>query len=404
MDGRAGGKDVFFNYARRQTDPIPGQVFLYSSLESQFSVEMTMPDGTSDGVFTLAIADALRSAKHVTYNFLYKNAFDFVANRCNGSQTPEMWPDEGPVLSNPFLSPPSQLDAQAAEMQPAVSSVLSPQVPEPPFEAKEEKVIVRMDNIRGAPAPVAKKIEEALGNLDYVRLTKEDFFDRVVRGDMNKGVLRLRLVSRVGDTIPVPLAHNVNDAIKALIRQLENDYGAKQLIRIHNPHPSFRVRVWVTDEKRNDFMIGEKVEFNLVAEKDCYLLVLDKDNAGNITLLYPNRFRKDNFVRGGAIVKIPDDGMKFDLRFLEPAGEETVKVIATDKPLKLEDIGIGDIESRLVGQDFIGLTTADGGVKRFTKHIGRIQEILAKGSFTWSDALVVIRSHKKTKGDFGKGG
>jgi hypothetical protein len=87
-------------------------------------------------------------------------------------------------------------------------------------------------------------------------------------------------------------------------------------------------------------------------------------------------------------VLIPDKAMsagEFQLEFGPPAGEETVKVIATGKPLDLENLGIGSFKETF--QTLSGKTRVI-----FLK---KVISGLSTNKFDWSEDTVVIRSHDK---------
>lgn len=410
------------NTAPKQDDIPPGQIFMFSSMENQISVELTMPF-RSNGAFTLGLVDGLKAKRSSTYKGLHEHVLDFVKNRHKLEQTPVLEPKEGPVVAGLVFEPlataapvqppapskpspqkpPSTPDAAQARppkpqepvtpAKPSTPQAAAPAAPQPPPEVKGEKVLVRIDTLAGATPGVTEQIRKSLAALDYVKLTKDDFFDRIIRGEIRAGSYQVRLVNRIGDTIRIPPAASIDAVVKQICSRLQDDYIVKQFARIHNPDPPFKVNVWVTEQGRNDFKLGEKVEFNFHSEQDCYVMMFNKDAEGNITMLFPNQYHKETFVKGGQTIKIPDDKMQFDLKFFEPTGEEMVKVIATKEPLKLSDIGIEDIKPYLSKDGLVVLHSPGESITRSIKPVARIQENLSSRVFTWSDAMVVIRSH-----------
>ena len=221
----------------------------------------------------------------------------------------------------------------------APAPLVKPNVPEAPPEVKEEKVLLRIDAIRGASASANNSIRQSLEKLNYVKLTSAAFFDRLIRGEITEDVYHVRLLNPIGDVIQMAPTKDIEELTTDIAARLETDYIVKQLSRLHNPRPSFKVKVWVTDEKRSDFRVGEKVVFNFRSDEDCYLLIINTDSQGNIHLIFPNRFYPANFIKGVEERRIPDErmGQKFELEFGGPTGEETVKVIATKEPIDLGD-------------------------------------------------------------------
>jgi len=466
------GRDLSLHKIPTQTDIPPGQVFIFSSMENQWSFEIPMPNGIWNGALTLGIIEGLKTKGNISYNALHKYVWDFIKNRQKLDQSPQIEPAQGSVLTKTVLASiaePPRLSLPIAQktpliVKPSVSKpelsskpqqtiqtllstpqnielpppapqkvklptpiplieappitqpiaaaplpatplpapplpttsvrppLLSYSAPEPPSEVKDEKVLVRIDNIKGVPPYVLKKIEQALAKVDYIILTKKDFFDRIIRGDVAKDVFHMRLVNRIGDAVRIAPTRDVDQLIRGIERQIENDYVVKQLARIHNPNPSFNVKVWVTDENRNDFRVGEKVVFNFRSDEDCYLLMINTDSKGNISLIFPNRLYRDSFIRGGEGKNIPDErmGKMFELKFGEPSGEETVKVIATKKPLDLDKLGIGRLEEL-----FKQGVYAQVPEKTRSILIKEVTKSLSSGKLAWSDDTTVIRSHSK---------
>jgi hypothetical protein len=95
------------------------------------------------------------------------------------------------------------------------------------------------------------------------------------------------------------------------------------------------------------------------------------------------------------------------LEFGEPVGEELVKVIATEKPLKLEDLGLGKPEdsgklkksdppaaSNLANLAFgpKGLIEVPEGSRGI---VVKKVETLRKDRISWSEDTMVMRTHHR---------
>ena len=98
----------------------------------------------------------------------------------------------------------------------------------------------------------------------------------------------------------------------------------------------FNIKVWTS---KNEYQIGEKLVFHVKSDADTYLTLLDISSNGDTTVLFPNAYQKDNFLRGGRTYKIPaeDHGFTFDVK--GPPGLERIKAIATlsrEMPLDLD--------------------------------------------------------------------
>lgn len=84
------------------------------------------------------------------------------------------------------------------------------------------------------------------------------------------------------------------------------------------------------------YNVGEQVHMTVRLDKSAYLLVVNVDETGQVAQLFPNEFNKDNFIEGGKDLVLPGPGAR--IVAAGPAGTELVKIIATEKPLTLDDI------------------------------------------------------------------
>ncbi len=95
----------------------------------------------------------------------------------------------------------------------------------------------------------------------------------------------------------------------------------------------FVAKLW-TDKK--EYHKGSPVTFYFYCENDCYLHLVDFGTSGRVRLVFPNRFQKDNFVKGGDVITIPtakEDEFRF--RVKGPAGTERVKAVVTTQKVHL---------------------------------------------------------------------
>lgn len=94
---------------------------------------------------------------------------------------------------------------------------------------------------------------------------------------------------------------------------------------IRNPNPGLAASV---STEKSEYRIGDYVTIKLRAEKDCYVTLLNWDETGKLTQLFPNAFDSDNFIRGGETYSIPSRRSDFDFALSGNAGTERVLFIA----------------------------------------------------------------------------
>jgi len=356
-----------------------------ASKEDQIALETNEP-GDFYGAFTYALADGLKKLREPTYEKVFDHVDKLIKDRLKLPQDPQISPRERDIIVQHVF-----------KARPQKPPVITMPAPQPPPEIRERNVLVKIEPF-GTSADM-QKLRNRLEGITYVDLVENDLFDRLIRGKVEEGRYKVRLLNRIGDVITIPPKENIDEVVKAMIPHLEYAYMVKQLAYISHPNPPFKVELWVTDKKRRDFRLGEKITFGFKSERDCYILVINLDQEGNFHIIFPNKYYKDNFVRADKVIEIPDQRMKeellkkgkiyFDLEFGPPAGEETVKVIATSKPLRLKDLGLEDFTQLFddLGRISVPRTTRAIFVKK-------VVNSLSSGQFQWSEDTVVIRSHE----------
>lgn len=91
------------------------------------------------------------------------------------------------------------------------------------------------------------------------------------------------------------------------------------------------------------FQEGEELILNVIPSKDCYLTILNIMSDENVSTIFPNNYRKDNFVKANQIFKLPDEkdkssGIKFKVGLLPDKEEDTeiIKILATKEPVNIQ--------------------------------------------------------------------
>jgi len=127
---------------------------------------------------------------------------------------------------------------------------------------------------------------------------------------------------------------------------LTYDQFLARLVMLHQPNPPFRLKLWTN---KSSYAVGDKVTFSVEAERDCYLTLIDIGTSGNLTVLFPNAYDRNNRIQAGRRYEIPGASYGFDIHVAGPPGIERVKAIATTQPFTL-------FENMDLSQGFFGLT------------------------------------------------
>ncbi len=402
IEGARRGARAFSLNIPKQNDIPDGQIFFFSSKENERSFEFSYPDGFH-GIFTFNLVEVLKRKKDITYRQAYQQVKNMIHEKDRKgmmlSQNPQIEPEEGKILENTVFKPftfriltesKPLKPVQPLKPRPPQEQIPEPQPisPEPPPEIRGEKLIVKIEPFQGGDR-ITSNLKNWLRSLPHVELTEEEFFDRLIRGEKRDGQYYVRILNRIGDVMRISPTSSLPELKESIGKQLDYAYLVKKLACITNSNPKFKVKVWVTDEKRQDFKIGEKIFFNFYSERDCYLILLNLDSKGNFHIVFPNRYHRENFIRGGKTKTIPDEVMGFELEFGEPEGEEVIKAIATREPLRLEEIGIERFDALFDNTGSISVPVSTRAIL-----VKKVHKNLSTGRFDWSEDTIVIRSHK----------
>jgi hypothetical protein len=99
------------------------------------------------------------------------------------------------------------------------------------------------------------------------------------------------------------------------------------------------------------YIEGETISFVIEVDKDCYVTLVTRDVEGNYTLLLPNAWQQQTFVKAGKKLIIPSEGAGFRFPIQPPHGDTVVKAIATKEPLNLRGVTMEMVQK----QKFVNL-------------------------------------------------
>ena len=101
--------------------------------------------------------------------------------------------------------------------------------------------------------------------------------------------------------------------------------------------PNFNVQA---ELNKDYFKEGESLELSIIPSIDCYLIIINIMSDENVVTIFPNEFRKDNFVKANQKFILPNEedklnGISFELGLLPESIEDTefIKIIASKKPI-----------------------------------------------------------------------
>lgn len=104
---------------------------------------------------------------------------------------------------------------------------------------------------------------------------------------------------------------------------------------IRTQDQSFKVQISPSKGQGADYYEGERITFKVSANRNCYIKVMYIQSTGEETLLLPNVYDRNNYVKAGQSVTV---GKLGELLILAPFGKDTISVEASEMPFpKLDE-------------------------------------------------------------------
>lgn len=98
------------------------------------------------------------------------------------------------------------------------------------------------------------------------------------------------------------------------------------------PDPNrLRVELW-TDKQ--GYKLGDTIRFSFKTNKDAYVTLVNVSATGAMSIIFPNQFTKNNFVKAGQAVSVPREEDGFGFVLAGQSGTEIVRVVASEQPIE----------------------------------------------------------------------
>jgi hypothetical protein len=156
--------------------------------------------------------------------------------------------------------------------------------------------------------------------------------------------------------------------------------------------------------------VGDKIRLAIEPLNDCYVYISHIGASGKGTFLLPSEAEQPPLAKGGKRLPLPLDGY---LEFNEPTGEETVLVVATEKPVAdravLASVLTKKPDEKLTPEEEAVSKTIKATVKKAMKSAREKQKellgntVMYRGLTSGSelqDMVKDIQSRKVTEGTF----
>jgi hypothetical protein len=262
-------------------------------------------DGQAHGELTNALLHGLQGEADANHDgtITYRELYDFVLRMVNKRQTPQLlYPDRSVLADSP------------------VFEVKTAPIP-PPHAPRSPAVRVKL-------VGSADRLAPRLRGRPNIELS-DRVHDLAVSWDGREYTLFIG----GGAEIASYASSEVDELIKRVL--LEPD--VRRLVDLNWPQQDFNVRLAVESGNR-DFLIGDRLKFVITPESASYLLLLNIDISGYVTVIYPREVSQLQPVTMGTPVLTEES------RIEGPVGTEYMKVFAfKQKPPGFEE---------WVGKDF----------------------------------------------------
>jgi hypothetical protein len=90
-----------------------------------------------------------------------------------------------------------------------------------------------------------------------------------------------------------------------------------------------QIDLWVNKGDDATYYYGDDVAVFFEVNRDAYVIVYDIDPAGNVSLLFPESYDQDCFVRAGQVYRIPGADSDYRLEISGPSGHEYIYAVAS---------------------------------------------------------------------------
>ena len=92
------------------------------------------------------------------------------------------------------------------------------------------------------------------------------------------------------------------------------------------PPASLYVEVWTDRGDGGRYCVGEPIRIYFRTNVDAWVAIVNTDTLGRTHRLFPNRWDREHFVRGGRVYELPQRGYRFEVE--GPPGRETLHAVA----------------------------------------------------------------------------
>ena len=153
---------------------------------------------------------------------------------------------------------------------------------------------------------------------------------------------------------------------------------------INSPNAAFSVKVETDSPVYSE---GDLLQAYVTSGEDGYLYLFYRDAEAKVSVLFPNQWQKNNFIKGGERVAVPKrQGDTFQITICAPFGSELLTAVVSKKPLPFIDNLMDFAKFNIASVD-------DNAGNNIARELERRVE-----SPDWAEASIDIRTVKRDLG------
>jgi hypothetical protein len=127
---------------------------------------------------------------------------------------------------------------------------------------------------------------------------------------------------------PIPAGEAMKKAVGPVIDQQPSNDTIKPAL------PNYALELSLN---KNRFNIGDQLTLKFTVKEALYVNIAVINSLGDVTVIYPNPYQKNNYSIPNVTYQIPPRGGKTTLDISGPSGTEQIIAIASDKPILVNE-------------------------------------------------------------------
>lgn len=118
----------------------------------------------------------------------------------------------------------------------------------------------------------------------------------------------------------------------ALVGMIFADASVQDIIITPTQPSTLTIKVWTDRAAGSTYYPGDRINIYFKTSQDAYVTIYDYTTSGQLKVIFPNFFQRDNFVRGGITYVIPNPNYNYNFTISGPNGREIIEAIASANP------------------------------------------------------------------------